>query len=238
MELQEWVRLPSAWILQEGLRELMWGRDGRGSDNTAALMTLIAIAHRANREGGIARLTYDALCSVTGLSRSKLSNGLDVLEQINVIERATEGRSSYKLCNFDPKGGWAMLPAACMYASGKIVAFEDFKLRSETELNAMKLFFLFVAQRGRDTNMANIGYDKIEDYTAIDRSKIKAAISLLATIPLVYVEQVHSWKYKSGVANAYRIVGLNSYQHMGTSGRGMDAFDFDETRDAFPLEGG
>lgn len=76
--------------------------------------------------------------------------------------------------------------------------------------------------------MANIGYDKIEDYTAIGRSKIKAAISRLAAIPLVYVEQVPSRKNELGFANAYRIVGLNPYKHMGTMGRGMDAYDFDE----------
>jgi RIO-like serine/threonine protein kinase len=227
MAMQEWVRLPSAWIREQGLRELQWGRDGKGSDNTAALMTLTAIAHHANRDSGVARLTYDALCSVTGLSRAKLSNGLDVLERIRVVERTPEGRSSYKLSNFNPNGGYAMLPAACMYSSGRIIAFKDFWLRNATELNAMKLFFLFVALRGRDTNMAHIGYDKIEEYTAIDRSKIKAAISRLAAIPLVYVEQIQSWNYESRTANAYRIVGLNPYEHMGTKGRGMDVYDYE-----------
>src|ERR1035438_4065606 len=87
----------------------------------------------------------------------------------------------------------------CMYSSGIFIAFDDFRLRNATELNALKLFFLFVAQRGRDTNMANIGYDKIEEYTAIDRSKIKAAISRLVTIPLVYVEQVPSKRNELGL---------------------------------------
>jgi len=165
---------------------------------------------------------------MTGLSRPKLSNGLDVLERIKVVERTPKGRSSYKLSSFNLNGGWAMLPAECMYSSGKITAFNDFYLRSATELNALKLFLLFVAQRGRDTNMANIGYDKIEEYTAIDRSKIKAAISRLTVIPLVYVEQVPSRKNELGFANAYRIVGLNPYKHMGTMGRGKDAYDYEE----------
>jgi hypothetical protein len=228
MAMRKWVRLPSNWIRRKELRELRWERDGRGSDNTAALMTLIAIAHHANAKDGITRLTYDALCSMTGLSRAKLSNGLDVLERIKVVERTPEGRSSYKLSNFNLNGGWAMLPAKSMYSSGKIIAFNDFHLRNATELNALKLFFLFVSQRGTDTNMANIGYDKIEDYTAIDRSKIKAAISRLAVIPLVYVEQIPSKRNELGFANAYRIVGLNPYKHMGTMGRGLDAYDFNE----------
>ncbi len=190
-------------------------------------MTLIAIAHHANPKDGVARLTYDALCSVMDLSRAKLSNGLDVLERIKVVERTPKGRSSYQLSNFNLNGGWAMLPAECMYSSGRIVAFNDFHLRSATELNALKLFLLFVSQRGRDTNMANIGYDKIEDYTAIDRSKIKAAISRLAEVPLVYVEQIPSRRNDLGFANAYRIVGLNPYKHMGTMGRGKNAYDYD-----------
>jgi len=228
MKLRKWVRLPSNWILQKGLTVLHWDGDGRGSDNTAALMTLIAIAHHASPESGVASLTYDALCSVTSLSRAKLSNGLDVLEHISVVERTPEGRSSYKLSKFSLDGGWAMLPAESMYSSSRISAFDHFHLRNATELNALKLFLLFVGQRGRDTNMANIGYDKIVEYTAIDRSTIKAAISRLAAITLVYVEQVPSRKNELGFANAYRIVGLNPYKHMGTMGRGKDAYDFGE----------
>ena len=228
MALRKWVRLPSKWIRRQGLRALQWDSEGRGADNIAALMILTAIAQHTSADRGVAKLTYDALCFMTALSRAKLSNGLDVLERIKVVERTPEGRSSYKLSNFSLNGGWAMLPAECMYSSGKIAAFSDFHLRNETELNALKLFFLFVAQRGGDTNMANIGYDKIVEYTAIDRSKIKAAISRLVVIPLVYVEQVPSKKNPLGFANAYRIVGLNPYKHMGTMGRGMDAYDYDE----------
>jgi hypothetical protein len=76
-----WVRLPSDWInYGDGLKRIQWKSDGVGSDATAALMALTAIAHHANSQSGIARLSYDALCFITGLSRAKLSNGLDVLE--------------------------------------------------------------------------------------------------------------------------------------------------------------
>lgn len=229
MALSDWVRLPSAWIDAGRLAELRWAGDGVGSDNTAALMTLAAIAHHADGATGISRLTYDALCGATGLnSRSKLSNGLDVLEGLNVIERTPEGRSSYKLRDFDPQGGWAKLPAKRLYAGGRIVAFDDFKLRSPAELNALKLYFLFAARRDRRTNMAKIGFDKIESYTGIDRHRIKAASSLLATLGLVYTERVPSKTNDIGVANAYRLMGLESYVHMGTRGRGIDAYEFED----------
>ena len=224
MNLKKWVRLPSLWIEGGGLRRLRWGAAGQGADNTAALMALAAIAHTADEETGVARATYDGLCAATGLSRAKLSNGLSVLERLEVIKRTAGGRSLYTLTSYDPKGGWAKLPAKSMYVSDRIVAFEDFRLRRVTELDALKLFFLFVARRGRDTNMANISFDKIQEYTGIERARIKPATSFLASLSLVYVERIPSNVNDLGVANAYRVVGVDPYVHMGTMGRRMDEF--------------
>lgn len=224
MAVQEWVRLPTAWINEKRLCALQWERDGKGSDNSAALICLAAIAHRAN--DGVARLTYNELCRATGLSRSKISNGLDVLSELEVIERGPEGRSTYKLTNFDsprskfdPKFRWAMFPAKRLYRAGRLFAFSEFKLRSETELNSLKLYFLFAARRGTDNNMANISYDKIEEYTGIERHKIKPALSLLASLSLVYVEHLPTRTNEYGVANAYRLAGLDSHRHMDSTGR-------------------
>ena len=57
MAVNPWVRLPSAWIEERGLRKLEWRSGGYGSDSTAALMTLAAIAHTADEESGVARAT-------------------------------------------------------------------------------------------------------------------------------------------------------------------------------------
>lgn len=226
MAIDPWVRLPSAWIDEGRLADLAWKPGGDGSDNTAALMALTAIAHAADRESGVARLTYDDLCGSTGLSRAKLSNGLDVLRRTEVIAPGpAAARSTYQLVNYMPEQHWAKLPARSMYSAGRIAAYADFQLRRAAELDALKLFFLFVARRGRDTNLANIGYAKIEEYTAIRRVRIKTAISFLASLSLIYVEHVPSRTYSEGVSNAYRIVGLDSYNHMGTRGRAMKEFD-------------
>jgi len=228
MDRKPWVKIPSSWIEKGRLKNLKWTIGGDGSDKTAALMGLVVIAHSANEETGIARVTYDVLCDVTSLSRSKLSNGLDILERIKVVERMPEGRSTYKLASYNPQLGWAKLPFKSMYSGGKITAFEDFSLRRSSELDAMKLFFLFVARRDRNTNVANLSYDKISEYSGVERTKIKTAISLLAALSLVYTEQVPSNKSEFGVANAYRVVGVDSTVHMGTRGRSLDANDFDE----------
>jgi hypothetical protein len=220
MPTNEWVRLPSSWIDKRGLSRFSWRYGGAGSDNTAALMVLTVIAHNADAETGVAQATYDRICNDTGLSRAKVSNGLDVLQRIKVITtRPQDARSTYALTGYDPAIGWAKFPVKSMYSQGRIIAFDEFRLRKVVELDALKLFFLFVARRGRDTNLANIGYEKIEDYTNIRRVRIKSAISFLASLSLVYVEHVPSQSNSHGVSNCYRIVGIEPYRHMGTRGR-------------------
>jgi hypothetical protein len=114
-----------------------------------------------------------------------------------------------------------------MYSSSTIAAFKDFQLRRMAELDAMKLFFLLVAMRINKANIALIGYDKVEPYTAIARVRIKTAISFLASLSLIYVEHIPSQESEHGVANAYRIVGLSPYNHMGTRGRSLTMNEFD-----------
>jgi hypothetical protein len=225
--IRQWVPLPSQWINDGGLAALRWKHGGEGANQIAALMALTVIAHAADSDTGMARMTYDQLCATTLLSRAKISKGLDVLERIEVIEREPDdARSTYKLANFDPSSGWAKFPARSMYSAGVIAAFADFQLRRVAELDALKLFFLMVARRNRGTNIANIGYDKIVHYTQINRGRIKTGISFLAAHTLVHVERIPSMVSADGVSNAYRVVGIDPYAHMGTRGRAMDAADF------------
>jgi hypothetical protein len=224
---REFVRLPSNWINEGGLKSLSWKNGGTGADHIAALMALTVIAHYADSESGVARITYDRFCQATHLSRAKVSKGLDALERINVIEREPgDARSTYKLANYNAADGWAKFPFKSMYSSDTIVAFTDFQLRRVAELDALKLFFLMVARRDRQKNVANIGYEKIEEYTDIRRVRIKTAISFLASRSLVYVERLPSTVSPDGVSNAYRIVGVEAYKHMGTQGRTLDSVDF------------
>jgi hypothetical protein len=227
MEIREWVRLPSDWINRGGLTLLPWKNGGKGADHIAALMALTVIAHAADSDSGVARVTYDQICQATLLSREKVSKGLDALERIEVIEREPDGaRSTFKLVNYNTSGGWAKFPSKSMYANGTIAAFTDFQLRRVAELDALKLFFLMVARRDRNTNVANIGYDKIEEYTNIKRARIKTAISYLAVRSLVYVERLPSTVSPDGVSNSYRVVGVEAHKHMGTQGRRLDSVDF------------
>jgi DNA-binding transcriptional ArsR family regulator len=230
MALRDWVRLPSAWIEEGGLERLRWTGSAwdSGADCAAALMVLMPIAHYADETTGVARATYGELSERTGLSRAKISAGLTILEDLGVIVRAPAGRSSFELIRFGLKEGWCKFPARRLYTGGRIGFFEDFSLRKSAELNALKLYYLFAARRGEDKNMANISYEKISEYSGLDRSRIKTAISLLAGLGLVHVEHVPSALSNYGISNGYRLAFINSRVHMGTRGRGWDASDFEE----------
>jgi DNA-binding transcriptional ArsR family regulator len=222
MAMRDWVRVPSMWIEDGGLKELQWtNAKGSGSDNIAALMALAPIAHNADQDG-LAKCTYDELSLATGLSRAKVSAGLSVLAALGLIEREPSGRSTFQLANYQVGGGWSKLPARRMYGSGRIIAFEHFHLRTMTELHALKLYYLFARRRSSQTNMAHLSYDKIEDYSGIDRARIRRAISFLAAIGLVHVEHLPSSLNERGTSNAYRLAFLDPYVHLGTRGRDPD----------------
>jgi hypothetical protein len=51
-----------------------------------------------------------------------------------------------------------------------------------TELHALKLYYLFARRRSNQTNMAHLSYDTIEEFTGIERTRIRRAISFLSAI--------------------------------------------------------
>lgn len=224
-KLPEWTKLPNEWIEGRGLKEFRWVA-GQGADNLAALMTYTVILNHIDPGSGLANLTYDALCEMTSLSRAKVSRGLDVLSGCSLVERRAGGRSGYQVKNYEPDVGWVKFPARGLYGNGVVRAFTNFRLRHRAELDAMKLYFLFASRRDRRSNMAKISYEKIEEYSGVHREHIKRALTILGANSLVHIEHVPSGAYADGVASAYRLVHLNSRQHMGTWGRGADNFDF------------
>lgn len=216
MTLQQWVKLPTTWIQDGGLRSFRWGAGG-GSAGISGLMVLMVLAHRADPDSGKARLVYDDMTAATGLSRTSVSAGLQTLESQNIITRGA--RSTYQLVDYDPAKGWGKLPARRMYQGEAILAFRDFHLRRVAELDALKAYFAFVARRDNSSNLVMLSYDKIEHYTGIPRHRIKSAISFLSALSLVYVEHMASEANPYGIANSYRIAHVEPARHMGTGGR-------------------
>ena len=222
----EWVSLPTAWIEAGGLKKFKWA--SAGGHRVAALMVLMVIAHHADQDDGVAKVTYDALGDATGLSRVVISAALTLLIKRGLIRRPEGGgQSALQLVDFDRTvAGWGKLPFRGLYAGRTIPGFSAFRLRSIVELDALKIYLLFVARRNNKTNYVNITYDGIEDRTGIARERIRSALTLLAACNMVHIDHVKSTTNDYGLANAYRLVHLDPYRHMGTTGRGSEAIDF------------
>ena len=129
---------------------------------------------------------------------------------------------------YDKRRGWGKLPAKTLYSNGRLQVFDHFHLRKPVELDALKLYFLFVERRDNNSNLARVSFDKIIDYTQIPRNRIKLGTSLLVSSGLIHVERMPSKESEHGVMNAYRLAHLDPYRHMGTQGRA--GVDEDENR--------
>ena len=234
MNMRDWVKLPSAWMEDCGLSAFRW-RAGAGSSETAALMVLLAIAHRAGLDNGIARITYDELTIATGISRTKVSDGLGILADRDLVNRAPEGRSTYQLTNYGPDHIWAALPAKPLYdRSGAIRMLGDFHLRQPAELNTIKIYLALAARRDHKQNVTWITYDQISNYAGVHLGQIKRAIAILIINGLINVDSY--WREgKPGKIHGYRLQHLFPSRHAGTTGRTIsqqndapEYFDLDE----------
>lgn len=214
MQKKPWIKLPTEWIRRYGLKDIKWGKEG-GSSATAGLMILVALLHRVEGEDtGVARATYDALCEATGLSRTKVADGLRYLEMKQFITREPNKNSIYKVCLYPFTGGWAKFPCKGLYDGEKIKCFQDFKLRSRAELDALKLYFVIMAFVSNENGTASIGYDKISGYAGIPEMNIKSAISVLVFNHLINVENKIRAGGGYGRSHSYRPTYLDPRFYM------------------------
>ncbi len=191
--MKEWAKMPSFWIRDKDnfpFPGMKWS-GSKKSDQIAALMVYIILVHHAEQATGLCSLTYTKLSDISGLSRAKISGGINILKQLGVIDLIGQGRNNiYKIENFEMHSGWAKLPAQGLYNSNyeKIPAFHKFHLRSKNELNAIKIYLLIVALRNNALNYTKIGYERISEYTGIHRNEIRSALSLLINLRLLQVD--------------------------------------------------
>lgn len=218
MKRLPWIRCPTDWVLHtETLPLFKWG-EGGGAAHISALMCLTVIVHESDQTTGIARVNYDKFVTATERSRSSVASGLAVLKEMELIESGST-QSEYVQTTFDPKAGWGKFPWKPLYRDDTIRWFSQCHLRSRTELDALKLLYLFVALRDDQSNLATVSYDRITERTKISRQYITRALALLAVNGLVFVQQVRSAENEYAVANTYRLCGVDSHNHRGTRGR-------------------
>jgi hypothetical protein len=68
---------------------------------------------------GCAKLSYSALSAFTDLSRAKIAAGLKILIELNLIEKNNRQKTNtFRIVNYERKGGWAKLPAKSLFQYG------------------------------------------------------------------------------------------------------------------------
>lgn len=216
----QFIRLPNGWIEKGGLHRFSW-KEG-GAKHTAALMVLLAIAHRTDDQG-IAKITYNEFEAVLPMRREKISEGIQVLVEFGIIEHEPRGQSTFKLVGFgETENSWAKLPAKGLYQNGFIWGLRDFKLRKAAELHALKIYLLLVSRRDTALNETRLSYPKIEEWCGVPVGHIKTATSLLIENRLMSVDSVTDWEKwdhsKHSHPSCYRIAYIDNYRHKGTRG--------------------
>ncbi len=220
--MSAWTNFPTAWIIADKkLDGLSWHR--YKADAIAALLILIALAIKRNMDRmGIeqderialsnneyVKATYDDLQDMLLISRSKVANGIALLIGFNIIERAINNKSLYKLTGCTQIGKWAKLPQGILMRGKRLTGFDSFTLRSKNELNALKLYLLMIAFRNTKTSYASLGYSAFTEYTGVQPNDIKKAKSHLINLNLISVEANTDFvQDKTKPSLRYKLTGL------------------------------
>ncbi|MGZ4823075.1 MAG: hypothetical protein ACXVZT_00570 [Terriglobales bacterium] len=161
----------------------------------------------------VARLTYDDLASLTGLSRARISAGLEKLIEQNIIWRV-DGSGSYGLAGFGEGKRWAKLPGRVLQSAGgtSFTPFSHFFLRSRHELNALKLHLYYANIRGNGSAYSEVAYGKISEKTGVPERDIAKANTLLVTCGiLVRTRGLPSEDPAEHEANKYYLAGYEGF---------------------------
>jgi hypothetical protein len=194
MAVKPWSKCPTDWIADKRIQQLTWQHSG--SKGTAALMVFFALCQYAESlpsetyaEGRyIARLSYDSLAQLVGLSRHSISNGLTVLAELRLIGREAEGHQGwYAISGLTVGQRWAKLPGRALLTPAKTMfaPFEAFHLRSKHELNALRLLYYFASIRDGGQSFSEAAYETIHRGSGVPERDIPSAISFLVTTEFI-----------------------------------------------------
>lgn len=245
--MQSWVKMPTRWLREQHTDKLLPRMKWQGEEKSsyiACLMIFIVFSQHARRytkadlddeanevalpyiEGEV-NLSYNDLQEITGLSRIKVAEGVALLVKYKLVSRMDAQylpgtRMRYQLNGVSDDLGWGKLPWRKLYTGGRMVAFQDFKLRKRAELDALKIYLIIIAFRDTASNSTKISFDKISEYTGIHRSYIKAALSILILHNLIQVDKHLNDDSDVRNHNVYRVRHVDPYRHAGTDANAFD----------------
>lgn len=196
MRVMPWVRTPAIWMREGELKTFGWSHKStvRGSTAIASLQLYIAMLTQQQEVWKDDQLqlvceeTYNRLGEITGLSRALVAEGVEGLVLAERIQVEKEGRNNrYIFPDFQPGGHWCKLPARALYntRSRHIEAFQLFHKRSKCELDALKLFLFYAANRDNYSFHSMCSFETINKKTGVPEKRIPAANAFLVSTGLL-----------------------------------------------------
>ena len=153
-------------------------------------MCLVLLVHTSESADKDVRITYNEYMEILSLSRAKVAKGLEILIERGLV--SSPDRSMYYVTGMAERRPWGKLPCKAMYsaAGSFITMFRSFNLRSKHELNALKLLLLLCSRTNTQSGRAEIGLEKIHEWSGIPKNDVKTASSLLIANGLLQQERM------------------------------------------------
>lgn len=218
---QRWHRVPSDIVLEAlPLFKWQWADGKTPAGEVAALLVYVALRFMAHHEvvdeehaTTVATGSYNDLARATSLSRRLVADGLKRLVAIGLIQpMGSSQKRRYELLGASTTG-WFKLPCQAIVSEGVIQPFTKFRLRSKTELHALKLYLYLAARRDNHTPYSMAGYDVISKATGIPEGDIRKASGFLLTSGLLAgVMREPPLMAGKNTPNQYFLAG---HQHLG-----------------------
>lgn len=164
----------------------------------------------------VVRATYDDFAALTGLSRDRVSAGLQKLLTLKMIWRVDKS-STYGLAGYGPGKRWAKLPGKALLspAGTTFEPFAHFRLRSKTELNALKLHLYYASTRPKDALFSMVAYPMIQKRTGVSERDIPRANTLLVSSGILArtrgLPSEHAREPNEHEANKYYLTGYDHF---------------------------
>jgi len=208
----EWARIPSSWIQNNGLKPFSIRNCGV---SIAALKVYLVLAFKYHDERKLnncdgVKTSYDLICENAQLSRPLIKPALIMLQEECLIRYDKNQRgNTYFIQNYS-RPGWAKIPISHWFEKE---IFSHLDTRQHCTLYVLKLYFVILAFMKNHTQYTKLTYDSIEKYTNIPRKKIKSTINQLIHLKLIEFFQPNSYldsegKRKVEGSNTYKILGL------------------------------
>lgn len=175
-------RCPTWWVRDGLLKEFKGGASTGKS--IAGLKCLIAITLYVDFYDLKALLSYSDLERLTGLSRPMVGHGINLLNELRILDIHKGYRHTYQLLNKEGDNYWGKLPHSYLK-----VELPSIPNRGRNTLFALRLYFQLIADRPNDSPRVSMTHDTINAKVGTQPRDIKPSIDILFNHMLIGVNR-------------------------------------------------